>query len=66
LVSSISGATYSGVPHMVFIILCEFTNLERPKSDTFIRVSRLTLDNKIFSGYKRKHTLSSYEETMGT
>jgi len=51
---------------MVFIILCEFTNLERPKSDTFIRVSRLTLDNKIFSGYKRKHTLSSYEETMGT
>jgi hypothetical protein len=59
LVSSTSGATYSGVPHKVFMTVCEFTNLERPKSDTFTRVSGLSLDSKIFSGYNRKHTLSS-------
>jgi hypothetical protein len=50
LVCSTSGATYSGVPQKVFMILCEFTNLERPKSDTFISVSRLSLDSRIFSG----------------
>jgi hypothetical protein len=55
-VSSTSGATYSGVPQKVFIIVWEFTNLERPKSDTFTTVSCLSLDSKIFSGYKRKHT----------